>query len=207
MGVYASTWDNSNQDTNPSALVFRQTHWGIAVTDGLGPQNVALLEFLAKSLALLLPLAGTTTVIMGQSLSSEPPLLRLAMILLFAMVGLGLYSYSARGFVREVQIDESRQQIRTGSRTASGRKFSERTYPINDIASVFIRRSKNKKTLVTLNLRLKSDPHNVRLLRGPESALVPVLEYIVATHRKSKQAGGRPRTRTTGRFIHADFSR
>lgn len=203
MNAQPKKWAPETQSGSFLGLTFRQSHWGVIVSNGANAHKVRLLEFFLKSVGFT---TFTLSVLALVSISGSSFINSLLLKLLptaLSSFGLGLFCFASKGLVTEVQIDNARREIRIGTRNSRGVVSPTRVAPLNEIQSIFIRRSNQKKALVTLQIRLKSGGHTITLLHGKERELTSILTYIVDLNTNSRK---RPRTKTTGRFIRADFS-
>lgn len=190
----------------PSSLVIQQSFWGLQTENEASIEKLQSYELLAKVFGLILPSLGALIFLTGPSIGLERGLSGALPSLSLALLGWWLYSWAAKGFINELHIDGKRRSVLLGTRCSHGVLHVNKFYEFDDIVSVFIRRSKNREALVTLNVTTQKENAHVRILRGTEVALLPVLEYFVQQHARTRKENHRVRTKTTGRWIHARFS-
>ncbi|MDD9976740.1 MAG: hypothetical protein OXQ30_03245, partial [Boseongicola sp.] len=129
-----------------------------------------------------------------------------AMMIAFVLVGFALYRHADKGFRTKIQIDSSNREIRLGTQNAKGRFHLTHTYPVDDVESVFIARSKDTRTKAALKMRVKSGGQTLKLVEGSEAALTPILERVVLSLRPPQMRNRKVVTKATGGFIRMSFS-
>ena len=202
MNAQSSVWVSEPPSGKSSGLTFRQSHWGLVVSNGASARQVRLLEFFLKFVGFAtFCLAVLALVSVSGSSFMNTLLLKLIPAALCAFA-LGLFCFASKGVISEVHIDDAKREIRVGTRNSRGVVSPVRVAPLNEIESLFIRRSSQKDALVTLQIRMKDNGQTLTLLRGKEKELTSILTYIVNLN---SSASKRPRTKTTGRFIRASL--
>ncbi|MEQ9038207.1 MAG: hypothetical protein RIE24_07625 [Silicimonas sp.] len=206
MSMYESERQFGSEATGD--LVLHQGLWGLVSASDRNVRMLEAFELSAKVLGLLLPTLAGIIFLIGPVIGIEDPRFRLILPAFLTLGGFLLYSVAIQGLVAEIHIDAPGRKILVGSRDSHGRFFAKNSYPFDRIVSVFIRRAKNQDALATLNLRLRGTASPVRILRGTESSLRAVLEYIASEHAASSASKGRSTTKTVARYISVDlFSR
>lgn len=204
MNARIDNWETGRLHGSAPGLVFRQAHWGVKIANVTSHKHAIAAEFFIKAIGLTIVLLAIVALASTTNYGSLYTIGTTAPPALLSAFGLGLYCYAAKGLISEVHIDESRREIRLGTRNASGRLYSLRTMSLRDIQSIFIRRKSGPDSSVSLQVHMKNSDSAITLLRGQESELVALMEYIADL--SSEKGKRRPRTKTTGRFIRADFS-
>ena len=205
MSVQSLDWDRSPRRDSLSTLVFRQCHRGQAVSETRSARNIEFLELSTKVLGITLPIAGGGLFLLGPTAGLEWLWARAAAFALLVALGWVTYSFGAKGLINELAIDEGHRKIRVSSIDSGGNVVSTKSYALDNVLSVFIRRSRKSDSVVTLNIRIKGVPGHVIILRGPETVLRRVLDHIVEMHTANTSIRNRPQTKTTGQFIAAEF--
>lgn len=153
----------------------------------------------------MVPAAGIVLFLPGIDTTSTYLTAQAALISAFAIVGFALHRYANRGFLSQVRIDTTRGEIRTGTCNTNGDFHHQHTYPVNQIESFFIARSKNAGVPAKLRMRLKTGTNTICLAEGSEDALIPMLERITLALKPPKMQNRRVRTEMTGQFIRMSF--
>ena len=162
-----------------SCLVIQQLGWGIDDCLKFSRSNLENFEISAKILAFVLSSIGVMIVMAESpdnlSVASDRLLLASIMFLLSAII----FIKTTRGLIREIQIDRKRNSLLLGTRDSCGRFRTSRAYSLDDLVSAFIRRACKKDSLATLHVTTRADEFPIGILKGTETDLLPVLDYLV----------------------------
>lgn len=202
-------WSGIGGASQASRVRVWDTHWGFTVSRTLaGSSDPAILAETAMKLAgmLMLPASGIVLFLPQIENRTGQLTISLGMIAAFVAIGFAIYIHADKGFRTKIQIDPSRREVRIGTQNAKGRFHLKSTYPVSDIESFFIARSKNPGAKARLMMRIRSAVRTVPLFEDHEANLVPVLERIVLSLRPPKMKNRRIRTQTTGQFIRMSFN-
>lgn len=102
----------------------------------------------------------------GLTLDNSSVQMRLALTVLFVVMGVALYVFASRGFRRMLHIDFGNRRLSTARMNSKNQSRYRRDFPMQDVASIYVRRSGSGAGMATLNIRLKSQPQDVALLTG-----------------------------------------
>ena len=185
------------------------THWGFSISEKLEGRYdpAALTEFVTKLLGMvMLPACGIVLFLPEVVSGAGQTIVQAAMMIAFVLVGFALYRHADKGFRTKIQIDSSNREIRLGTQNAKGRFHLTHTYPVDDVESVFIARSKDTRTKAALKMRVKSGGQTLKLVEGSEAALTPILERVVLSLRPPQMRNRKVVTKATGGFIRMSFS-
>lgn len=166
-------------------------HYGEAAFKILGTMLIP-----AGGMALILP-----TIVEGTAQLA----VQASFLMAFVLTGIALHRWADKGFRRRIQVDGVRGEVRIGTVNSENKFSLVESYPVSDIESFFIVRATASDAPCRLKMRLKVGSGAKEIVRGPERALVPVLERITGTLRPPKMRGRRVQTKTTGQFIRATF--
>lgn len=206
MNAYgAELWGAPGASTPNSKLRIRRTNSEFVVTDTSDRLHRITLERTLKAMAFLVVLLAGVILIMAEPTggsASAFPMLGLASAMV--VVALALFAYAHRGLGDELHVDSYRREIRVGTVNAKGDFRTRKTISANEVQSFFLMRAVAPAPAF-LCMRRKTGDQVVKIMKGPEAELVPVLERIIESFRPPNMANKRVRTRVTGAFIHASF--
>jgi hypothetical protein len=149
-------------------------------------------------------LSGAILIIPADAGNLGFSLTNLGLACAMAIVGLALFAYADRGLGDELHVDPYKGEVRIGTVNAKGKFRTRKTVSAKDTQSFFLLRAAAPAP-ASLCMRRKNRDQVVKIMKGPEVELVPVLERIAEALRPSNMANKRVRTRVTGAFIHARF--
>ena len=187
-----------------TSLVIRQPYLTETRSAPLSCCRLDLLELAMKIVAFVCLSIAALLLILGDLAGLAAVEARLGLSGSLGLLGFLLYVWASRGLISELHIDSTRFEIRLGSRDGHGHFHLDRVFPFDEIVSVFIRRSRNADAIVSLYVKTLSDKAPLKIVRGTERSLVPILEYIADQHAVFRQQGANKTTRTR-RLIHSQL--
>lgn len=191
--------------TSHNSLILHQPFLGVKSREFLTETRLELIELSFKIVGLILLILAAVIASLGEWIFLDQNLSRLVYSCSVALIGLYFFSWGSRGLVSELHIDTSRHEIRLGSRNSNGIFHLEKCFPFDEIISVFIRRSRNSNDLVSLSIRLISEPEPQKIMRGTERSLYPILEFISQQHANFRKSDKPIRTTRTHRLIQSSL--
>ena len=206
MNAYgAELWGAPGSSKPNSQLRLRKTNRGFTVTDTSDRLHNNAIEKAAKGMGILLVPMGAV-VLMGQPSfqAGNVPLPSIAIAIGMALVGFALFVYANKGLNKELRIDPYKKEIRVGTVNSKGDFSLRNTITAADAQSFFLMRARPPAPAI-LCMRKKKGSQVIKLMKGPESDLIPVLERITEALRPKHMSNRRVRTRVTGAFIHASL--
>ena len=188
-----------------SQIRFRRTNWGYAATELANKTSSAAMEKTLKALGILMIPLGAALLFMPQAAANTgTPVANVTLAVACAFVGFALFVYAKRGLVKELHIDPYQRQLRAGTINANGDFTARQKFSASDVESFFLMRAKSPAP-AQLCTRLKKGGKVVKLMKGSEDELVPILENVSDALRPKNMANKRVRTRVSGAFILATF--
>lgn len=188
-----------------SSLVIQQTLFGVDGGSVFARDRMESIEIVVKIIAIVFSSVGA--LIAAADLPAK--ILTTANSLLVACIvialGLLLFMKASTGLIREIQIDNKQKSLLLGTRDSSGRFKACRTYSFDDLVSAYIRRSRNKDSTVTLHITTRTDRLPIGILKGMESDLLPVLNYLVEQRSIANVGLGHRRTTATKEIFRTEF--
>lgn len=206
MNAYgAELWGAPGSSKPNSQLRLRKTNSGFAVTDTSDRVHRNALEWAFKAMSLFLVLFGGVVLFTpGSDAAGGWSLTKLGIAVAMTIVGYALFVYSGRGLGPELHVDPYLQEIRVGTVNARGEFALRRTIPAKETQSFFLIRAASPAP-ATLCMRRKQGGQVIKIIKGSEAELIPILERISEAFRPKHLANKRVRTRITGAFVHASF--
>lgn len=201
------TWRDTERCAidHSSCMVIQQVVWGIDCCLKFSRGNLENIEISAKVLAFVLSSIGATIVLLASTNGFLITNDRLPVACILILLGIMIFIKTDRGLIREIQIDKKRNYLFLGTRDSFGRFRPSRSYSLDDLVSAFIRRSAKKDTLVTLHITTRRDDLPVGILKGTESDLLPVLNYLAEQRSKATAGWSRSSRIKTKDVIRDDF--
>ncbi len=193
----------SSRSTSMNRVSIRETHWGFIVSDAL--RRLDQVEFFMKLLGVMVVLATGALLLLGTAESSFIFWARVLLFLVVLVLALATYLYADRGLRPAMQVDPVRKEFRLGTVNRKGLFTLREQFPIADIESVFLLRSRKGHSMARLHLRPKGPRGIVFVMQATEDELTPVLERIVSTVHVQDQRR-KSRRVTTRRVVQVDFS-
>lgn len=188
-----------------SQIRFRRTNWGYAATELANKSSSAVMEKTLKTLGILMiPLGAALLFIPQATQNAGTPLANVALSVACAFVGFALFVYAKRGLVKELHIDPYQRQLRIGTINADGQFSAREKVGAADVESFFLMRARPPAP-AQLCSRMKKTGKVVKLIKGSEDELVPILENVSDALRPKNMANKRVRTRVSGAIILATF--
>lgn len=206
MNAYgAELWGAPGSSRPNSQFRVRKTNSGFVVTDTSDRLHRNALERALKAMAFLLfPLAGVIFLVPGTAADSGLSATNIGLVSAMCIVGLAIFLHASRGLGTELHVDPYKREIRVGTVNAKGNFRARRTMSASDAQSFFLIRA-NAPAPATLCMRRKKGGQVVKVMKGSETELIPILERISEAFRPRHLSNKRVRTRVTGAFIHATF--
>lgn len=153
---------------------------------------------------LMIPLGAALLFIPQATQNAGTPLANVALSVACAFVGFALFVYAKRGLVKELHIDPYQRQLRIGTINADGQFSAREKVGAADVESFFLMRARPPAP-AQLCSRMKKTGKVVKLIKGSEDELVPILENVSDALRPKNMANKRVRTRVSGAIILATF--
>jgi len=133
-----------------------------------------------------LRLAGVFTMLAGiihwflpkVTLGGSSVQMRLLLTVLFVATGVTLYAFASRGFRRMLHIDLGQRQVTAARMNSSNQSRRRRDFPMQDVTSIYVRRSGTRQGQATLNIRLKSQSRDIELLAGEQAEVETLHERL-----------------------------
>lgn len=188
-----------------SRLVIQQALWGVDGGSDFARDRMEAIEIVVKIIAIVFSGIGALIVLAGVPFSVFTTANSLLVAGIVSALGVLLFMKASMGLIREIQIDNKRKCLSLGTRGSSGRFRAHRSYSFDDLVSAYIRRSRDKRSTVTLHITTRTDRLPIGILKGTESDLLPVLNFLVEQRSISDAGRGRRRTTTTREVFHTEF--
>lgn len=158
------------------------TRWGYMITS---QEAVGVLTRLGLGIAryigvVLLLVAAGLWILPGTSVHPEVMSLKIAVTVLFCLLGFAAIWSSANDRRDEMQVDLERQELRRGIRHANGRFVSTVDLPLRDAGDLFLSTPKRAGDDAVLYIRRASAPQALEVAAGAEDLLFPLLQRISA---------------------------
>ncbi|NNK77566.1 MAG: hypothetical protein HKP40_02520 [Litoreibacter sp.] len=99
----------------------------------------------------------------------DPAVAKAVLSIVFAGTGLGLYVVGTRGFLNELTLNMTKQELRIGKLNGQGRNRIARHIALDRVESMFVKRPSERQAPATLYLRLAGKPRAIAVLRGHQS--------------------------------------
>lgn len=186
-----------------TSLVIQHPYIGGASRGFISKLRLDLVEISLKIIGFVLVDVAAAVLVVGTWVGIGSVEYRLTVSATLAFLGILAYLKAFKGLTTELHIDGNRQEIRLGNRDAGGVFRLIRLHCFEDLVSVFIRRSKNPGDMATLNIRVRSQPQPVKLMRGSEEHLLHYLKVIAEQHAAFRNDGSQVATKKTRRFIRS----
>lgn len=168
------------------------TRWGYMITsqDAAGAFRrigFGVMRFLGA--ALLLAVAGMW-LLPGTSVHPEVLSFKIALSVLFGLLGLSAMWGSVENCRDEMQVDLERQELRRGTRQTNGRFVPTVELPLKDAGELFLSKSRRSGEDAVLYTRRLSAPQALEIAAGAEDILSPMLQRIKSdlSRERRKQA-------------------
>ena len=191
---------NERRSSHPSAVISRETNWGVVVTEvPYSAKTVSLAETSLKIFGLFVALGGGITPFLAL-----PIITKIGFALAFVFVGYSIYRYASHGFRTELRIDTRLGDVLVGKVDAKGDFSEKRAFSKASVESFYIKRSKSGPA--KLCMRLKKNAQQIVLFQADENDLLAPFERIVGALYVKKGSGRRVKTRANDQFIHATFA-
>ena len=206
MNAYgAELWGAPGSSTPNSHLRVRKTNSGFVVTDTSDRLHRIALEKALKAMAFVVVLlSGVILLVPERAGAMGFALSNVGLACAMVIVGLALFAYAHRGLGNELHIDPYKRELRIGTVNAKGDFRIKNTVSAKDTQSFFLMRAASRAP-ASLCMRRKKGDQVIKVMKGPEAELIPILERITEAFRPPNMANKRVRTRVTGAFIHASF--
>lgn len=104
--------------------------------------------------------------------------MKLGAMAMFTAIGLFLFLFGRQGGYPELHVDTLRGEVRVGSRGIKGKVRFSAILKFEDIASVYLLRSKTHNQPTRLFLRLKDFDGAIEVACGPEDALEELRQRV-----------------------------
>ncbi len=128
----------------------------------------------------LLLVAVGLWVLPGTSVHPDVMSLKIAVTVLFCLLGFAAIWGSANDSRDEMQVDLEHQMLRRGIRHANGRFVSTVNLPLRDTGDLFLATPKKVGDDAVLYIRRASAPQALEVAAGAEDLLFPLLQRISA---------------------------
>ncbi len=150
-----------------------KTHWGYAIHDRLPRQGLAAIGAMAgRFVGTILLLAAAGLVVLPDGAHGTGIFgMKLAATVMFALFGAAFLIAGRQAQHPEIQIDTSRARIRVGRRGLKGDFHLSATLGFDDVASVYLLRTKDRSQPARLFLRLAAADAAIEVTSGPEAEL------------------------------------
>lgn len=194
-------------DTNQLRTSMTHSGFSVAVMPRGKYDQTFIAEVIFKLTGVLLIPAGGIVLLVPE-IALGPALLpvQVGLLAAFIFIGVALHRRADRGFRRKIYVDSVRDEVRTGTLNIAGHFHLLETYPLKEIDSFFIVRSKDSVTPARLKMRLKTGARTISLLEGSEDTLVRILERTTIALRPPQKPSNRKfKTTKTGTFIRMTF--
>ncbi len=173
--VKPSRYDNDGPELT-------HTRWGYMITSQEAAGVVRRIGFgLVRYVgAVLLLVAAGMWVLPGTSVHPDVLSFKIALTVLFGLLGIGALWGSADVCRDEMQVDLERQELRRGIRHTNGRFISTVVLPLKDAGELFLSKPKQAGEEAVLYIRRISAPQALEIAAGAEDLLFPILQRITS---------------------------
>lgn len=185
MTLFATDYDFGSETTGKPAQsgpVLETAHWGYVIRDaaaGMAPNAVAAAVARFTGAILLMSAAGLWILpdsVHGSDLFG----MKLAAMVMFSVFGAYLYRAGVAKGHLEYQVDLHRGELRIGRSDLRGAFRLSSRLGFDEIASIYMLRSKDHARPTRLFLRLAGREDAVEVATGPEAALEAIRERLAA---------------------------
>lgn len=168
------------RDSAQAGPMIDKAHWGYAIRDAQ-PRSVLRAMVSASGRftgTILLMVAAGLLLLPDGAHASGLVGMKLAAMVMFAVFGAALLLAGQRAQHPEIHVDITRGEVRVGRRSLKGGFELRATLKFDDIASVYLLRTKDHSQPTRLFLRLSGADLAIEVASGPEAELEALRERL-----------------------------
>lgn len=178
-----------------AGAVVDETHWGYTICDGIAAGRVnRSVAAVGRFLGVILLMAALGLWVLPDAAHSPDLLtMKLAAMVMFTVVGGTLFWTGRAARDLEVQVDMLRGEVRIGHRGFRDGFRVSNLLRFDQVASVYLLRSKDRSQPTRMFLRLAGQDGAVEIARGPQASLEALrLRLTRDLARPARQPAERP---------------